>query len=404
MAGSLTRTYGRLLLRGGLGVLAGTTLATGALLLDAAIGWSLPFGAQRVQSLLTTLTGATLTIAVFALWMRSIVVGLVAGVFHARTLSTFLDDGFQRAIAGWMVGAFSVLVTVAIASPAIDDDGGVPPIATLLALATVIAALLGILLAVRHAAQRLDTSDVVHQLADRALRILEETVALADDPPCDAPHQVERAIDTDQLGWVRQVDRARIVDELPPGANAVLAVTPGTFVAPGQTLLTLDTAVDEATATGLRSAIEIGRARDPGSDLAYTLEELTDVAQSAAGPGGDVVTAREALHYLEAVLGRLLERGLPTGHLRDGDRSLTAAAQPSVADHLARVAERLCATPPDDPVTARLATEMLERLTSRAEAVGDRATVSVLTEICGGSVSGAGGHPGALADHEHRRP
>lgn len=400
LAPTLARTFVRLLGRAAVGAAIGIAVAAAALALDAAIGWSLPFAHERVQDVLITLTGAALTIAVFALWMRSVVVGLVAGVFHARTLSTFLDDGFQRAITGWMVGAFSVLVTVAIASPGIEH-GGVPPIATLLSLTTIVGALLGILLAVRHATQRLDTSDVVHQLADRAFRILEETVALADDPAPESAHEAVRAIDTDQLGWVRRIDRRQLVRELPEGAHAELLVTPGTFVAPGDTVLTIDTQVDEATADALRASIEIGRVRDPHSDLAYSIEELTDVAQNAAGAGSDVVTAREALHYIEALLTRLLERGLPTGHVREGARRLTAVAQPTVADHLARAAERLHTSLPGDPVTARMTERMLEGLATRADELGQTATVEALRSV-GVGRSDARSHPRALADDEHR--
>ncbi|WP_052666093.1 DUF2254 family protein [Nitriliruptor alkaliphilus] len=395
MTGSLARAFVRLAARGAGGAVVGVLVASGALALDAAIGWSLPFAPTRVRSLVITLTGASLTIAVFALWMRSIVVGLVAGVFHARTLSSFLDDGFQHAIAGWMIGAFSLLVTVAIASPA-ADDGGVPPVATVLALATVVVALLGILLAVRHASLRLDTSDLIHQLADRGLRTLEETTRLADDPPSSRPHEPVRAIDAETLGWVRRVDRPGIVALLPPDAGAELLVTPGTFVAPGQTLLTVDAPVEETTAEKLRAAIEVGRVRDPESDLAFSIDELTDVVQHAAGPGADVATAREALHYLDALLGRLVQRGLPTGHVRDGDRSLTAVVQPTVADHVGRAAERLRGQVVADPATARAIETLLRRLTERAQEVGDDATVR--------AIRGSGATRSANDEHRARLP
>jgi uncharacterized membrane protein len=382
LARSLARSFRDLASRAAVGATAGIVVASAALTIDGALGWSLPFAADRVQDLLIALTAASLTIAVFALWMRSIVVGLVSGVFHARTLSTFLDDGFQQAIAGWMVGAFSLLVTVTVASPS-AEEAAAPPIATLLALTTVVAALLGILLAVRHASERLDTSDLVHQLADRGLKILEETAALSDDPAPEHQHEAVRSIDTDRLGWVRRVDRRALVAALPEGANAQLLTTPGSFVAPGQTLLTVDTAVDEPTADALRATIEVGRARDPASDLGYSIDELTDVVRQAAGPGNDVGTAREALLYLEALLGRVIDRGLPTGHLRDGTRSLTAPSQPTAADHVARAAERLRGTGPSDPVTARSISDMLDRLAGRAADHGDHRAAAALDHVTG---------------------
>lgn len=399
-AGSLARTFGQLVLRGTAGALAGTALAVAALLLDAAIGWSLPFAPQRVRDLLITLTGASLTIAVFALWMRSIVVSLVAQVFHARTLASFLDDRFQRAIAGWMVAAFAVLVSVAVASPS-TDDGGVPPTATLLAYATIVAALLAILLAVRQAAERLDTSELIHQLADRGFRILERTERIADDPVPAAAGETVRDIDADALGWVRAVDRYAIVARLPVGATATLRVATGSFVSPGSPLLGLDVPVDEATADGLRAAIDIGRARDPEADLGSSLEELTDIAEHAAGPGKDSATAREALRYLEALLGRVLERGLPTGHLVVDDRALIATRDPTVAEHLGRAVERLFDRGTDDPATERLKADLLRRLRDRATALGDQDALDALERAVDGSSAAA--HPRTLPDDEDGR-
>lgn len=377
MAGPLSRAFRQLVARAAVGAAAGVALGAAALTIDAAVGWSLPFPPDRVRDLLITLTGASLTIAVFALWMRSIVVSLVARVFHARTLASFLDDRFQQAMAGWMVAAFSVLTTVAVASPG-TDEGGAPPVASVLALVTVVAALLGILLAVRQAAARLDTSDLVHQLADRGFRILEETEGLADDPAPEAAHEPVRSVDAGELGWVRRIDRHELVGALPEATTAALHVTAGSFVAPGQTVLTVDRQVGEAVADALRDAIEIGRTRDPESDLGSSIEELTDIAKHAAGAGNDAGTAREALRYLEALLGRLIDRGLPTGHLRAGSRALVAVARTEVADHVGWAAERLRSTATQDPGAARLIDAMLDRLAERAERAGDGASRDAL--------------------------
>ncbi|MEX1179026.1 MAG: DUF2254 family protein [Nitriliruptor sp.] len=368
MTGVLLRAAGDLAVRAAFGVAAGITLAVAALALDHAVGWSLPVPPGRATDLLITLTGASITVVVFALWMRSIVVSLVSGEFHARTLSRFLDDRFQRATAGWMLASFALLSTVALGAPP-EDRGVTPPIATILAFATLVAALLAILLAVRHAAERLDTSELVRQLADEAFRVLDATDRLDDEPPPAEPHVVEREIASAQLGWVRAIDRHRLVGLLPAGSRAELQVAPGSFVAPGTTVVTLDAAVDEATADALRSTVAIGRARDERSDIAWSLGELTDICR-LAGASGDSATAIEILHYLEALLGRLLDRGLPTDVVRDGDRILASGLQRSAADLVSSAARRL-RHPTGDPELDDVTSAAFDRLAARATERGD---------------------------------
>jgi uncharacterized membrane protein len=397
LAGDLTRTFAGLAVRAAAGAAGGSALALLTLLVDDAIGWSLPLDAPVVRDLLVTLTGASLTIAVFALWMRSIVVGLVAGPFAARTVTGYLDDGFQRATAGWMVAAVSVLVTVTLGAPPVDDQV-VPPLATVLALTTVTAALLGILVVVRQAAERLDTSDVVHQLAEEAFRVLEQTSDLANEDAPESPHDPVRSIESRALGWVVGVDRRELLARLPAGAHAQLEVGPGAFVAPGQVLLTVDHALDETTADQLRRAVDVGRRRFAGSDLDTILGELTDVARRAAVQ--DAGTAEEALRYLEAVLLRLLGRRLPTGNVRDGDRVVTDRHQPTVADHVRRTARQLRLAAAGDPHVEALAEEVLERVATRADGLGDAASADAARH----AASAPRRHPHALADHEDGGP
>jgi uncharacterized membrane protein len=390
-AGAVTRTFGVLALRALVGAAAGAGVAAAALLVDARVGWSLPFDAERVQDLLLTLTGAAITIAVFALWMRSIVVGLVTGTFPARSVTGYLDDRFQGAMTGWMIAAIAVLVTVLLGSPP-TDEGTVAPTATVLALTTVVAALLGILLAIRQAALQLDTSDLLHQLARRALTVLEETASLDDEAPSDTSWEAERALDARALGWVADIDRRRLAEQLPPGTAARLLVRPGQLVAPGETVLELDRTVDEDTADRLRRTVRIDRRRYTGSDLDATLDELIDTVRRAAGQ--DAPTAGEALRYLEVVLTRLVGRQLPTGHVQLGDRLLLDCRRPTAADHVERAARQIRASAAAESDISEAAEAVLARLADAAEAAGDQESADAArTAGTGRSRAPADGRP-----------
>jgi uncharacterized membrane protein len=376
---ALLDTFSKLAWRAALGAAIGAGLAVAALTLDRAIGWSVPLDRTTVSDLLVTLTGSTVTVAVFALWMRSIVVGLLGSEFHSRIITGFLDDGFQRATAGWMVGAITFLASVTVRLPLQPGDG-TPPVTTLVAATVFVTALLGILLAIRRAAYGLDSSEIVHQLADRCLRVLERVSAEADEPRPTGAGAPVRAVDAQGLGWVRDVRLDELFAAVPAETTIGLEATFGSFVSPGQQLLTIDQEVAETDASRLRDAVVIGRTRDAERDLAASIQELTDVFTQGAGAGAtDFTKAHDVLRYLDAVLTRLLERGLPSGHVAGPDgRAIIALVQPSVAEHLGVAASRLRRTASDDAVIAHEVKALLGRLSHRARQLEEPAIADAI--------------------------
>jgi uncharacterized membrane protein len=78
-----------------MGVAAAIGLAVGMAAVAADAAWLRPppveLGTvESVRVLLSAVTGGLITVAVFSLWMRTVVVGLVADHFSPRTLVSFL--------------------------------------------------------------------------------------------------------------------------------------------------------------------------------------------------------------------------------------------------------------------------------------------------------------------------
>jgi uncharacterized membrane protein len=388
----VSRTASTLAVRSLAGLAAGAVLAGAAATADQATGWRLPLSSASATPLAATLVGALLTIAVFTLWMRTVVVGLASAQLSPRVLSSYLDDRFQRTVTGWMVAAITCTTILAARLPRESED--VPAISTVLVLLVVIAALAALLLAMRHAVNSLSPPEVIRRLADTAFARLERQAAPDDPGPAATPDPAGWwPLRSDTLGWVQDLDHDALLAAVPPRTTVLLEVAVGEFVAVGEPLACLELPAAHGAARdgegpaevderALLDAITIARTRDARDDLAFAVQQLVDVAQHAVAPSSlDTSTAHEALVHLRAVLQELLRHGTATG-CKDGDegRRVVSSAAWRPADHLVAVFERLRGGASQDPTSARHLARTLAMLRATAEEVGDHRAVEVLDE------------------------
>lgn len=377
----LSRIALPLALRGGVGLLGGTALAATTGGLDRWVGLELPLATATVRPLTATLVGALLTIAVFTLWMRTVVVGLASSQLSPRVLAGYLDDGFQQRVTAWMIAAISYVAVTAALLP--SEGTGVPAISTVTTLVLVFGALAALLVAMRQAINSLSPPDVIRRIADTAFTLMERRIQPDDDAPDRLPETRDwQRIRSDTLGWVQEIDHDAILATLPPEGTILLRITVGDFIAVGETLGSVDAELGEDERRDLREAVSIARTRDARDDLAFAIQQLVDVAQHAVTPGSlDTSTAYEAIVHLRALLHRLLRLGTATGCRagEDGRRVLSMADwQPS--DHLVASFERLRRGAAQDPTSARHLLRTMELLRETAVEVGDLRAQEVLDE------------------------
>lgn len=358
----------------------GCLAALGALAVDRA--WLTPppielAEGQSIRTLLSGVVGGLITIAVFSLWMRTVVVGLVADQFSPRTLVTFLGDRFQRHLLGSMATGVAAVLVLLVAP--FEADEPAPLISTLLATLITLAALAGVLLAIQHATRSLSVPDLVSRLADEALEVLarqpREQVDIDETPPT-AEAATVRAPGT---GWVTAIDTGRIRTALPPHGAVHLQTRVGAFVTPRTPLavVSLAEADDMADLERVSAAITLARTRSPQMDLAFAIGQLLDVGAHALQGSIDTATGHEAVVHLGAVLEAVIERGLPLRHDADADgRRVHDEAGWDAADHVKVCAERLREPSAREPEAARHLIRMLRRLHEVAVEVEQAAVAS----------------------------
>jgi uncharacterized membrane protein len=368
----------------------GGVLGVGVVALDRWLLDPPPVEAGTVASaqvLSSALVGGLITVAVFSLWMRTVVVGLVSDQFSPRTLTTFLEDRFQRHLLGTMAAGVTLEVVLLLGLPE-DDQAAAPLLSVIVSVVVALAALAGVLLAIQHAIRSLSLPELVGRLTDQALDVLSRQPGPVPEVPYVPQARAARPVQAPETGWVVDVDAEAILTALPPGGVAHLHSRVGEFVTPRSTVVMISPPQGERAANGgesadlaaIADAVHLARTRSPDLDLAFSLSQLVDVAVHALrGSGKDTATAHEALVHLGAVLERTVERGLPPGHrVGDDGRLLFDVAGWNASDHVHLCIERLRDGAAREPETARHLLQLLGKVRATALSVGDQA---VLDEV-----------------------
>ncbi len=283
------------------------------LMLDRAVpGAGVPamirFSPGPARTMLATLAGALLSIAVLTFWLRSLVVQLISNEFSPRLLARFLDDRFQQWVMALMLGAVAYIVVVFRGVPVAGTVADVPQISTLLGVGAALGTMLVILVSVHASVDSLEVGRVVRRMADDLQRTIADVypnapeMAEADPTPPDEPGEEILAPDS---GWVRRVDDAAILSSLPSGATVRLEQRVGEFVVAGTPIATVwpHTAADERTHRAIRSAVALGHSRSRTEDLEFGFRQLVDVGEQAlAVASPDSSTAYEVIVHLGTVM------------------------------------------------------------------------------------------------------
>ena len=335
---------------------------------------------QSVRVLLGSVTGGLITVAVFSLWMRTVVVGLVADHFSPRTLVSFLEDRFQRNLLASMSAGVTTVLVILVELPS-DEEAAAPLVGTVLTALIALAGLAGVLLAIQHATRSLSLPELVSRLADGALDVLsrqpEARVELAEVPPVSKATPVLAP----GTGWVTGIDIDHMRDALPAGGVIHLHTRVGAFVTSHSlvALVSLAEADGEADLDTVGEAVTLARTRSPDMDLAFAVGQLLDVGVFALHGSTDTATGHEVLVHLGAVLEEVIDRGLPPLHDMDADgRRIYDEAGWDAADLVQLCVERLREPAARAPEAARHLMHMLQRVREVAE---EREELAVTSEV-----------------------
>lgn len=227
----------------------GALFALLTLHVDRATNLSLPVSATSAKAVVARVVTALVTIAIFSVWMRSVVAGLTSSQVSSRIVAEYLHDDLQRQLITGMSAAFTFTLTVLLHLPA-DDTPVVPAISMILAVCTVILGLVMVMGALQSAVQGLSPSRLLATLAGRARRAIHNDPAPDDgwqEDPWHGEPDPDAAviIESERTGWVRAVDHVAILAVMPAHSQLGLHVDVGAFVSMGDRVASCDATLSE---------------------------------------------------------------------------------------------------------------------------------------------------------------
>ena len=354
----------------------GLLLGLAARWLDPRVGAGvLDLALADYRTLLSALISGLVTAAVFAIWMRTVVTGLMSAQVSVRVLTSYLDDGFQQRILGLMLGGVGTAISVLLTLP---GSGPVPATFSLpLVLVTVVASFAMVLLALNRGVRDLSAQDIMYKLTNRGLELVRDHQAQRPapgrEPPLDEAAALERdVVRSERLGWVVQIDLASIAGRLPTGSWSRLQARRGQLLMPGEPLLTTSADLSDDDHRQVRRAFVLARRRWLTDDLSYLVRQMVDMACGAlAASSNDTATADENMKGLGLVLAELTRLGDPQ-RLQDVDgRWILDEASPGARDITKDAVDRLRVAAAETPSAARQLVDMFGFL-ARAAREADR--------------------------------
>lgn len=339
-------------------VVAAAGLAWALQLLDPVVVAALPEQAwlfevtvASARSLLSTIAGATITVAGIVFSVTVVSVQLASSQFSPRVLRGFLRDRLQQNVIGIVVGTFTycllVLATTRLTGP--DDEGALAPsLPVTVALLLAVVSILAIVAFIDHSARSMQAGEIIRRVTEetraRVARLHPENAHDAAAPPTEEvspPHGVRpEVVRAWRDGWVQQLDPQALLAATAEGSYVRLDTRVGAFVVEDTAVLTVwGEGVDIER---VRAAIQLGNGRTMQQDVLFGIRQLVDVGLRSLSTGvNDPTTADEVIVHLAAVLADVLQRGMPPRvHVHDG-RLLVIAAAFDHADHVHRAFDQL---------------------------------------------------------------
>lgn len=290
--------------------IAGGCAALGTVALDHAIRWPLPsFGAENARVLLGSVVAGIVTAGVFTFWMRAIMVQLLSGQVSIRIVSEYLEDRFQQWLMGGVIGIL-VYVLVVIGSMPERPGRPVPEMSIVIALLLTLGAVVGVLVAVRHAVRSLEAGRIIHRLTMELRRQIRDTFVEPQTTEVTMPsvRGTPRVLRARETGWVRALDEEALLRALPQDTVVQLHAYVGSFVSEDSPVLSVyEREGREVDGVACWRAFDVGATRTVVEDPELTLRTLVDIGEQALTiESPDSTTAYEVIIHLRPVLTEVL--------------------------------------------------------------------------------------------------
>ncbi|MDF9875105.1 DUF2254 domain-containing protein [Cellulosimicrobium cellulans] len=332
-----------------------------------------------------TVTGTTFSITISVL-------ATTTSTYGPRLVRNFMTDRGNQLVLGVFTASFLYSLVVLRSVRSETDDGGafVPTVAVNVAMLLAVLSVGVLVYFIHHIADSVQVSTLQRRLRDELDTVVEllAPATPADgtaDPVATGPEQlppVRDVVASTSTGYVQWVDVHELVDVARRGRGVgEVVVRPGDHVVHGEPLVRLrgQDGWDPGLGDAARRTVVLGDERTPHQDVAFAVQQLTEMAVRALSPGtNDPYTAAYAFDTLGDGLVRLASRSAAPPGRTDADGQLRAVVRwPQVEELVGAVLVAVRTYALTSPVALGSAVRLVERLEDAAERPGTRAYLRV---------------------------
>jgi uncharacterized membrane protein len=344
---------------------------------------------ESSRALLSTVAGATITVAGIAFSITLLLLQLTSSQYSPRVLQTFYKDPLNKHVMGLAAGTFTYCLVVlrTVHQPAVDGGSPlVPHVSTAVGLLLGVISIIAIIAFIDHGAHGMEAAEIVRRITDEAT---EQISTLNGDRSKPGPPRSDgnierpatsRLIHAEEDGWVRWIDHEALYRLLKPGGIMWLHVGAGEYVMTGIPIASVVNEVEKNDfEKSLLDALHLGRTRTMQQDMELGFRQLADIALRALSPGvNDPTTAQEAIVHIGSLLREVLLYDLPDRVISDDEnRRIVRAHQPRYETYVDLAFTEIRHTARDQVMVVRTMLRVIDTLSDQLDKAGlhDRASL-----------------------------
>lgn len=335
---------------------------------DARPAWAFGGEAGAARDVLSAIASAGMTVLGVTLSITLAVLALTGQGYSPRTIRRFIRDPLVQVVIAGFVGTF-VFALVALRLVRADQVPGITVNVAVLLAFVAIALLIAFF---HHMANEIRVERLIDAVWGETRAAIDSALGgrAGDEAPTPAgpPAALGHATRSGRVQTIAD-DRLAVLAR-DSGTTIVVVPGPGDFVIEGEVVVRVhgEPAGAAEAASSAVEAVELGVQRSLTQDVAFGIDQLTDIALRALSPGiNDPTTAEEALLRSADLLRRLADRELAIRVIADG-RPLVLRSRPTWDDLVGRAFDQAAA---------------------QAEAQADVATSLVLIDALGRVIAAA---------------
>ncbi|HVM22668.1 MAG TPA: DUF2254 domain-containing protein [Sphingomicrobium sp.] len=318
--------------------------------LDQHLGWYQSIKPSGARDVLSTIAGATLTVAGTAFSITIAAISFASGKFGPRLLTNFMGDRGNTFTLGTFVATFVYCLFVLRTVREGDEGGFVPQLAVAMGMVLALCSVAMLIYFIHHVPRAIHINNVIagigRQLIDGIDKRFPKPIgkpASEEDagraPPI--PPGPPATVTATTAGYIQAIEEEHLLGVAEQHELLVrLDHRPGDFIASGRPLMSAwpKESVSDAVCDDLRNAFVTGNERTPHHDLNFLIMELVEISGRALSSGvSDPVTAVTCMDWLGAALGELAGREMPVPYRAGKDGKTRVIALP---DHFANFVDK----------------------------------------------------------------